>query len=74
MKPLIAICSPRPRPSVQKGAKGNQWWSRDVYHLRADDGHTLCGRDCAEWLVIGPIESLDADCCELCARKSGSAQ
>lgn len=73
MKPLVAICSPRPRPSVQKGAKGNQWWSRDVYHIQDADGKTACGRDASDWLVIGPVDELDHNCCQRCAARQVSA-
>jgi hypothetical protein len=64
--PLIAVCSARPRPSVHKGSKGHQWWSREVYHLAGSDGMTLCGRATADWLTIGPVEQLDHDCCKRC--------
>ena len=72
---MIAVCSAKPRPSVQKGDKGAQWWARDVYHLAAPQGplgvlKTLCGRDRADWLTIGDIETLDDNCCTRCAAKS----
>jgi hypothetical protein len=53
---------------VQSGAKGHQWWRRDVYHLRGDKMRTLCGVDCSDWLIIGPIDDVSADCCARCAR------
>lgn len=67
---LVAVCSNRPRPSVQKGAKGHQWWKRDVYHI--SDGHnfTLCGRAHHDWLTVGEIAEPDADCCQRCAKAS----
>lgn len=41
---MIAVCSPKPRASVQNNhSKGNQHWRRDVYHLRGDGDRTLCG-------------------------------
>jgi hypothetical protein len=71
---VIAVCSARPRPSVQKGAKGNHWWKRDVYHLRRQEtARTYCGRDCSEWLVIGEIAETTSDCCALCIVNAGEA-
>lgn len=70
----IAVCSPRIRPSVQNNRSrfGHQWWKRDVYHLKGADGRTLCGRDCSDWLVIGPVEQIDGNCCTQCAAKTES--
>lgn len=73
MSELKPVCSPRPRPSVQKGAKGNQWWRRDVYHMTADGRSTLCGRDCSDWLRLDcviVIPAVDADCCKRCAARA----
>lgn len=67
---MIAVCSNRPRPSVQRGAKGNQWWRRDPYHLVGEAGRTLYGRDAADWLTVGEIDTLTADCCIRCAARS----
>lgn len=67
---LIAVCSARPRPSVQRAGKGSQWWRRDPYHLRGDGNRTLCGRDCSEWLVVGPMAEVNDDCCERCRAKA----
>lgn len=64
-----AVCSNRPRPSVHKGAKGNQYWKRDVWHIQKSGVTTLCGIDCSEWLRIGDIE-IDDNCCEKCRRKT----
>lgn len=64
----VAVCSARPRPSVQNNhSKGPQWWARDVYHI--SDGHnfTLCGRSHHDWLTIGPIAEVDHNCCKRCA-------
>lgn len=68
----IGVCSAKPRPSVQKGAKGHQWWRRDVYHLLGDNKRTLCGIDCSEWLTIGPVD-INNDCCARCSRTATSA-
>lgn len=69
---FTAVCSARPRPSVQSShAKGSQWWVRDVYHLRGAPGRTMCGRDCSEWLTIGEMETLTDDCCTRCAKMAG---
>lgn len=65
----IAVCSPRPRPSVHNGhSKGSQWWRRDVHHLRhvANNQRTRCGIDCSDWLVIGEIQEVDDNCCKRC--------
>lgn len=66
----VAVCSARPRPSVQNNHTrfGSQWWARDVYHLRRDNdrARTRCGVDCSEWLVIGPIDEVDDNCCVRC--------
>ena len=67
---MIAVCSNRPRPSVQRGAKGNQWWRRDPYHLAGRPGRTLCGRDTSDWLTVGEIGELTPDCCVRCAALS----
>ncbi len=69
-RPFVAVCSARPRASVQRGAKGNQWWRREPYHLLGENGRTLCGRNCAEWLTIGPMPELNADCCVRCALRT----
>lgn len=50
---ITAVCSNKPRQSVQKGAKGNQHWKRDVFHARHSGMTTFCKRDCSEWLTIG---------------------
>jgi len=43
----VTVCSARPRPSVQNGQSrfGSQWWRRDIYHVRGDEGRTPWGRD-----------------------------
>lgn len=70
--PAFCVCSAKPRPSVQKGAKGHQWWLRDVFHLREtpDANKTLCGRDCSEWLSMDSREKdevkKDHHCCKRC--------
>jgi hypothetical protein len=71
-RPLIAVCSARARaPTAQSGKRGGgQWWARDPYHVRGEDSRTLCGRDCSEWLVIGPMEELSADCCLRCRARA----
>ena len=68
---LIAVCSNTRRASTQS-MKGNQWWARDVYHLLGDNKRTLCGRDCADWLTIGPMPTLDDNCCKRCAALSST--
>lgn len=69
---LTAVCSNRPRPTVQRNGKGSQWWTRDVYHIQGEAKRTLCGRDASEWLTIGPIAGTDNDCCARCARKAST--
>lgn len=65
-----AVCSAKPRPSVQGASKGNQYWRRDVWHIREKyEDQTLCGRDCTEWLSIGRIKP-DDHLCERCRKKS----
>jgi hypothetical protein len=63
MKPKTVFvdltCSHRPRPSVQKGDKGHAGWGRDPYHVQRSGITTLCGKDCSEWLRIGPREAFD---------------
>lgn len=67
---MIAVCSARPRPSVQNNRArfGSQWWARDVYHLRrvGSTDRTRCGRDCSEWLVVGQLPEVDDNCCQQC--------
>lgn len=64
-------CSARPRPSVHNGAKGSQWWKRDVFHVQQTGTSTLCGRDCSDWLRMEPREARSAEsdpnCCIKCA-------
>lgn len=62
---VAAVCSARPRPSVQKGAKGHQWWKRDVWHIDRGDRRTMCGINASEWLTIGEIE-INESCCVKC--------
>jgi hypothetical protein len=70
---LKLVCSARPRPSVQKGAKGHQWWSRDVFHVESENGRTLCGINSSEWLTIekrAPQAAIDDHhCCHRCSSK-----
>lgn len=69
---MIAVCSAKPRPSVQNNhSKGSQHWRRDVYHLQGLGHRTLCGRDCSEWLTIGEIDSVDHNCCAMCVVNAG---
>lgn len=68
---IVATCSNQPRPSVQKGAKGHQHWSRDVFHLRhAEASRTLCNRDASEWLTMDGVTAQEAESnphlCERC--------
>jgi hypothetical protein len=62
----IAVCSNRRRASTQSG-RGNQWWARDVWHIKGETNRTLCGRDTSDWLTIGEVEAVDANCCTRCA-------
>jgi len=68
------VCSDKPRPSVQKGAKGSQWWRRDVFHIRnRGAAKTMCGRLALGWLVIGKLEPTDLqnpDCCKKCQERA----
>lgn len=67
------VCSAKPRPSVQKGAKGHQWWTRDVFHVEAEKGKTLCGINSSEWLTMENREAdatvADQNCCDRCKAK-----
>lgn len=70
----IAVCSARsPARTQNNHSKGHAWWARDVYHLRREDdvARTRCGRDCSEWLVIGPIDEVDHNCCTRCLSVEG---
>lgn len=62
------ICSNKPRPSVQKGAKGSQFWRPDVHHITQDTRKTLCGVDASDWLAIGPYIPAADDNPHLCRR------
>lgn len=70
---LTLVCSARPRPSVQKGAKGHQWWARDVFHVESEKGRTLCGINSSDWLTIesrSPQATIDDHhCCNRCCSK-----
>jgi hypothetical protein len=48
---------------------GQSAWGRDPYHVLGEGKRTLCGRDASEWCTIGPIDSIDSDCCVRCAAK-----
>lgn len=63
-----AVCSPKPRTSLQKGPKGGQWWGRDVWHIRRSGVSTLCGIDSSEWLHIGMV-GIDDHTCARCVKK-----
>lgn len=67
---LNKVCSARPRPATRTSSKGNHWWRGDVHHLAEEgDYATLCGRNCEEWLTIGPAYlSTDLDDPNLCKR------
>lgn len=72
---MIAVCSHNTRASTQNSRSymlktGASAWGRDPYHLLGEGKRTLCGRDCSEWLTIGPLESIDSDCCIRCASRS----
>ena len=71
MSLLESVCSNRQRPSVHKGSKGNQWWRREVFHLRViGQAKTVCGRDAADYLVIGKwADSEDTNCCKICKKQ-----
>lgn len=64
------VCSNKPRPSVQKGPKGNQHWRRDVHHARHSGKlFTLCHIEASDWLVIdSPFRADDPNLCKHCAR------
>ena len=74
---IIAVCSNKIRASVQSSRSyflktGASAWGRDVYHIKGEEGRTLCNRDCSEWLTIGEIEDpTEKDCCLRCLKKAG---
>lgn len=68
---IIGVCSNKPRPMLQNNhSKGGQYWKRDVWHIRASDTNTLCGRDSSEYLNMGEMKP-DGDLCARCAKKAG---
>jgi len=67
MSEMIAVCSNKPRPTGPNKKRTKGWWAHDVYHLAHSGITTMCGRDRSEWLTIGPIETLDYNCCARCA-------
>jgi hypothetical protein len=73
LNPVNLVCSAKPRPSVQKGAKGSQWWTRDVFHVAGEGNKTLCGVNSSEWLKMDARDAQDvindAHCCSRCAGK-----
>lgn len=74
MTPFTAVCSAKPRPTVQRGKgffkTGEAAWGRDPYHIKGEGDRTLCGVDCSEWLTIGELTELTRDCCLRCAAKA----
>ena len=65
---LIKVCTARPRPSVQNShSKGHEYWRKDAWHVSAaGSDETMCGRDCSEYLRMGPFEDGDLDDFHLC--------
>lgn len=45
MNTIRPACSNKPRPRVQRGAKGHAGWNRDVYHALKSGMTTYCGID-----------------------------
>lgn len=73
METIAPVCSNKPRPRVQHGAKGHAGWDRDVYHASRSGMTTLCGIDSSEWLRMDrkvTSEALaDHNFCARCAAK-----
>lgn len=62
------VCSNKPRPSVQNNhSKGNQYWEKDVWHIRKSGAQTMCGIDSSEWLDMGEL-SPDSNLCDRCKK------
>ena len=77
MKPKVRFvnltCSQKVRASTGS-ARGKQWWRSEVFHIQRSGVTTLCGRDCSEWLRIGPCvvdrAISDRNCCSRCASRA----
>lgn len=68
---IAPVCSNRPRPRTQRGAKGHAGWDRDTYHANKQDQVTFCGRDARDWLKMDRMPTVqakaDPNFCVLCA-------
>lgn len=62
---MLFVCSNKKSTSVAKGAKGSQWWKRDVYHLMHHT-KTLCGLNIEGWLEFDS-DKPDDNLCKRCA-------
>lgn len=73
MNTIRPACSNKPRPRVQRGAKGHAGWDRDVYHALKSGMTTYCGIDASEFLRMDeiPIVSARSDdnFCKRCERR-----
>jgi len=69
---LKLVCS-RTRRARTGGGRNNEFWKREVFHVRRSDTLTHCGLDCSDWLDIEPRERnatlADHNCCARCARQ-----
>ena len=73
---VIGVCSYRPRPMTQGSRSymlktGAAAWGKDTWHIQAEKGRTLCGRDSSEWCLLGDTE-IDHHCCDRCKAKAGT--
>lgn len=67
---IVGMCSMKPRPLVHTGRKdGNQWWARDVWHIRHSGMTTFCGRDTSNYLNMGEMQP-DGDMCKQCEKQA----
>lgn len=73
MNTIRPACSNKPRPRVQRGAKGHAGWDREVYHALKSGMTTYCGIDASEFLRMDemPIVSARSDhnFCKRCERQ-----
>lgn len=69
---VIGVCSNKPRPSVQNNYTGPRGFTavygRDPWHVKGENGRTLCGINSSEWLTIGDLKP-DGHLCHRCRRK-----
>lgn len=70
MSEFTAVISRTGRAGTGSG-RNQQWWRREVFHVRGENSRTLCNRDCADWFELPGASFASQDLCKRCAAKLG---